>query len=266
MLKLILIASLMSYFISSFGFWMYLFTKKEIGTRLGFSFFGIGFLIQIIYIGVRDFQEKTFAVASHQELPFFLAFLIAVVFYGLSLKYKKKLKDFGSIFAPINVFLIAMTLPNIESQTQKFDNFWFYAHVILSMAAYALIVVSTIIAIIYVLTHRDLKRKKLDSFFVSKFSSSLALLEELEYKSTVLAFVTLSLALISSSIWSSVYLGKHWIWDPKQIGLSLLWIFYGFLLHIRVIKHEKGKKAAYLTIAGGIFAFIVYWFVKHSVY
>ncbi len=266
MLKLILIAALMAYFLSSFGFWMYLFTKKEIGTRLGFSFFGIGFLIQLLYIGIKDFQEKTFAVATHQELPFFLAFLIAVVFYGLSVKYHKKLKDFGSIFAPINVFLIAMTLPNIGKKALTYENFWFYAHVILAMVAYALIVVSTVVAVIYVLTHRDLKRKKLDSFFVSKFSSSLALLEDVEYKSTVLAFIMLSLALISSSVWSSVYLGKHWIWDPKQIALSLLWVFYGFLLHIRVIRHEKGKKAAYLTIAGGVFAFFVYWFIKHPVY
>ncbi|NPA53820.1 MAG: cytochrome c biogenesis protein CcsA [Aquificae bacterium] len=266
MLKLVLIAALMAYFLSSFGFWMYLFTKKEIGTKIGFSFFGLGFLIQLIYIGIKDFQEKTFAVATQQELPFFLAFLIGVVYYGLSIKYKKKLKDFGSIFAPINVFLIAMTLPNVGEQAQVYKNFWFYAHVILSMVAYAFIIASTVVAVIYILTHRDLKRKKLDSFFVSKFSSSLALLEEVEYKSTVLAFITLSLALIASSIWSSVYLGKHWIWDPKQIALSLLWIFYGFLLHIRVIKHEKGIKAAYLTIAGGVFAFIVYWFVKHPVY
>ncbi len=266
MLKFILIASLMAYFLSSFGFWMYLFTKKEIGTKIGFSFFGIGFIIQLIYIGIKDFQEKTFAVATHQELPFFLAFLIGVVFYGLSLKYKRNLKDFGSIFAPINVFLIAMTLPSIGKTSSNYDNFWFYAHVILSMLAYAFIVVSTVVAVVYLLTHRDLKRKKLDSFFVSKFSSSLALLEDIEYKSTVLAFILLSLALIASSIWSSVYLGKHWIWDPKQIGLSLLWIFYGFLLHIRVIKHEKGKKAAYLTIIGGAIAFVIYWFLKHPVY
>ncbi len=266
MLKIVLIAALMAYFLSSFGFWMYLFTKKEVGTKIGFSFFGLGFLIQILYIGIRDFQEKTFAVATQHELPFFLAFLIAVVFYGLSLKYRRKLKDFGSILAPINVFLIAMTLPNAGKEIQSYENVWFYAHVIFAMLAYAFIVISTVVAVIYVLTHRDLKRKKLDSFFVSKFSSSLALLEDIEYKSTVLAFIFLSIALIASSIWSSVYLGKHWIWDPKQISLSILWIFYGFLLHIRVIKHEKGKRAAYLTIAGGIFAFISYWFIKHSVF
>ncbi|WP_456399995.1 cytochrome c biogenesis protein CcsA [Persephonella sp.] len=266
MLKIILVASLMSYFLSSLVFWMYIFTKKKIGEKVGFSFFGIGFLLQLTYIGIRDIQERSFAVATEKELPFFLAFLLAVVFYGLSLKYKKQLRDFGSIFAPINVFLIAMTLPNVTSDQQVHQNFWFYAHVILSMMAYAFIIAAAVVALVYILTERDLKRKKLDSFLVSKFSSSLVLLQDIEYKSTVLAFITLSLALIASSVWSSVYLGKHWIWDLKQVALSFLWIYYGFIIHVMVIKHEKGKKASYLTVVGGFFAFIVYWFIKHPMY
>ncbi|WP_457642309.1 cytochrome c biogenesis protein CcsA [Persephonella sp.] len=266
MLKILLVVSLMAYFLSSLGFWMYIFTKKRIGEKVGFSFFGIGFLLQLAYIGVRDIQERSFAIATAQELPFFLAFLVAVVFYGLSLKYKKQLRDFGSIFAPINVFLIAMTLPNVGVDQQVYKNFWFYAHVILSMMAYAFIIASAVVALVYILTERDLKRKRLDSFLVSKFSSSLVLLQDIEYKSNVLVFITLSLALIASSVWSSVYLGKHWIWDLKQITLSFLWLYYGFIIHIMVIKHEKGKKASYLTVAGGFFAFIIYWFIKHPIY
>ena len=134
------------------------------------------------------------------------------------------------------------------------------------MMAYALIIAGAVVAAVYILTQRDLKRKKLDSFLVSKFSSSLVLLQDIEYKTNVAAFIMLSLALIASSVWSSVYLGKHWIWDVKQIALSFLWIYYGFLIHIMVIKHEKGKKASYLTVIGGIMAFIVYWFIKHPNY
>lgn len=266
MLKILLLIIMMSYFISSIGFWIYLFTKKEPGKKIGFSFYGIGFLLQLIYIGIRDYQMKSFALATEKELPFFLAFLIAILFYGFSLKYKKQLRDFGSLFAPINVFLIALTLPNSGTSTYTYKNIWFYAHVIFSMTAYAFIIAGTLVAVVYILTQRDLKRKKLDSFLVSKFSSSLVLLQNIEYKTNVLSFITLSLALITSSIWSSVYLGKHWIWDTKQIGILLLWIYYGFIIHLMVIKHEKGKKASYLTAVGGIFAFIIYWLIKHPNY
>ena len=266
MLKLLLIVILMSYFVSSIGFWVYLFTKKDAGKKFGFSFYGIAFLLQLLYIGIKDFQAKSFALATQQELPFFLAFIIAVVFLGLSFRYKKQLRDFGSLFAPINVFLVALTLPHYEKIEVGYKNIWFYTHVIFSMIAYALIIAGAVVAVVYILTQRDLKRKKLDSFLVSKFSSSLILLQDIEYKTNVSAFVMLSLALIASSVWSSVYLGKHWIWDPKQIALSLLWVYYGFIIHIMVVKHEKGKKASYLTVLGGLFAFIIYWFIKHPNY
>jgi len=79
-------------------------------------------------------------------------------------------------------------------------------------------------------------------------------------------FIFLSLALISSSIWSSVYLGKHWLWDEKQIMLSILWIFYGFLLQVMILKHEQKKRVSYLTILGSILAVIAFWFVEHPTY
>ncbi|WP_457639338.1 cytochrome c biogenesis protein CcsA [Persephonella sp.] len=266
MLKVLIVLVLMSYFVSSIGFWVYLFTKKDAGKKFGYSFYGIGFILQLAYIGIKDYQAKSFAMATEKELPFFLAFSIAVVFLGLSFKYKKQLRDFGSLFAPINVFLVALTLPYYGEITTDYQNAWFYAHVILSMMAYAFIIAGAVVAGVYILTQRDLKRKKLDSFLVSKFSSSLMLLQDIEYKSNVIAFIMLSLALIASSVWSSVYLGKHWIWDFKQIALSLLWMYYGFIIHLMVVKHEKGKKASYLTVLGGLFAFITYWFIKHPNY
>ncbi|MDQ7055562.1 MAG: hypothetical protein Q9M89_03375 [Persephonella sp.] len=107
-----------------------------------------------------------------ENTPFFLAFIIAIVFFGLAWKYKKQLRDFGSLFAPINVFLVALTLPYYREVTTHYENIWFYAHVILSMV-YAFIIAGSVVALVYILTQRDLKRKKLDSFLVSKFSSSL---------------------------------------------------------------------------------------------
>ncbi|HIE59915.1 MAG TPA: cytochrome C biogenesis protein [Persephonella sp.] len=265
-IKILLILILLSYFASSIGFWVYIFTKQEKGLKLGFSFFGIAFLLQILYIGYSDYKIKSFALASEENLPLLLALIIGGIFYGFSLKYKKQLKDFGSIFAPINVFLTALVLPNTEKFETPTNNIWFILHILFSMMAYAFIVASTAVAIIYILTERNLKKKKLNSFFVSKFSSSLATLQDIEYKSNALAFIFLSLALIASSVWSSVYLGKHWVWDSKQVALSVLWVIYGFLLHIRIVNNYKGKKFSYLTVLASIFALIAFWVIKHPTY
>lgn len=265
-IKILLMLILLSYFASSIGFWVYIFTKQEKGLKLGFSFFGIAFLLQILYIGYSDYKIKSFALASEENLPLLLALIIGGIFYGFSLKYKKQLKDFGSIFAPINVFLTALVLPNTAKFKASTNNIWFILHILFSTIAYAFIVASTVVAIIYIFTERNLKKKKLNSFFVSKFSSSLVALQDIEYKSNALAFIFLSLALIASSVWSSVYLGKHWIWDSKQVALSALWVIYGFLLHVRIVNNYKGKKLSYLTVLASIFALIAFWVIKHPSY
>jgi ABC-type transport system involved in cytochrome c biogenesis permease subunit len=264
-MKAILVLTLIFYFFSSISFFIYIYTKKQIGLKVGFSFFGLAFASLLIYIGISDYKYKTFALASNENLPVLMVVLISALFYGFSLKYKQ-LKELGSIFAPINVFLIALALPNTETSQPLNNNIWFYLHVIFSALAYVFIIGATVVSVIYLLTEKDLKNKKLNSFWVSKFSSSLYILQEVEYKSNVLAFVFLSFALVASSIWSSVYVGKHWLWDIKQIALSILWLFYGFLLHLRIIKNQKGKKASYLTLTGSFIALIVFWFIKHPVY
>lgn len=264
-MKAILLLTLIFYFISAVSFFAYIYTKRKEGLKTGFSFFGLGFAFLLVYIGISDYQHKSFALASNENLPLLLVVLISALFYGFSLKYKQ-FKELGSIFAPINVFLIALILPNTEETGQIHNNIWFYLHVIFSSLAYVFIIGATVVAVIYLLTERDLKNKKLNSFFVSKFSSSLYTLQEIEYKSNVLAFIFLSLALVASSVWSSVYLGKHWLWDAKQTALSILWVFYAVLLHFRIIKHQKGRKASYMTLTASLIALIVFWFVKHPVY
>ncbi len=264
-MKILILISLVSYFLSTLGFWFYLYTKNEKGRKLGFSLFGLGFLLQIVYLLGTVFTYKYIPVSTISDILFFLSMVIAAIFYGFSL-YKKNLKEFGAIYAPIIVFLIALSLPNYSPSEQIHNNIWFYAHIVFSILAYAFIVASTVIAVIYLLTERDLKKKNLKSFFVSKFSSSLSTLQDLEYKATLMIFIFLSLALITSSIWSSVYLGKHWLWDKKQILLSVLWIFYGILLQVMIIKHEEKKKASYLTILGSVLALIAYWIVEHPQY
>ncbi|MEJ5173476.1 MAG: cytochrome c biogenesis protein CcsA [Hydrogenothermaceae bacterium] len=254
------------YFISSISFWVYLFNKNEKVQKIGHSFFGLGFSSQIVLFIVKSLKSGSMPLSTLTDIIFFLSMIMATIFYGFSFLYRKQLIEFGSLISPLVMFLIAFTIPFKQETENIYNNFWFYLHVGSLILSYGLIVFSSITAIIYIITDRDLKRKKLNSFFVSKFSSSLSLINELEYKSTILAFIFLSIGIIASSVWSAVYIGKHWIWDVKQVMLSFLWIFYGFILHTRIIKNIRGRKASYLTLAGSIMAFIVFWLIGHPTF
>lgn len=264
--KIIDIVPMFLYFISSITFWIYLFNKNEKFQKLGHSFFGLGYTSQLILFGYKTYTKGFIPLSDMPDILFFLSIIMATIFYGFSFIYRRQLFDFGSLIAPLIMFLIAFTIPFETKSENIYDNFWFYMHVGSLILAYGLIVFSSITAIIYIMTDRDLKRKKLNSFFVSKFSSSLTLINNLEYKSTILAFIFLSIGLIASSIWTAVYMGKHWTWDAKQMMLSFLWLFYGFILHTRIIKNIRGRKASYLTIFASIIAFVVFWLVGHPTF
>jgi ABC-type transport system involved in cytochrome c biogenesis permease subunit len=266
MFKLFTILFIVIYFLSSISFWVYLYTKNSKYQKLGYSFFGAGFTLQILVFLLRTYEIKALPLNTLEELLSFLAIIISAVFYGFSFVYRKKLIEFGSLIAPLVMFLTAFSLP-LYSETQNiYNNIWFYLHVSSLILSYGLIVFSSIAAILYILTDRDLKNKKLNSFFVSKFSSSLTLIQNLEHKSVILTFIFLSLGLIASSIWTAICIGKHWTWDIKQTMLFLLWIFYGFILHTRIIKQIKSRKASYLTLIGSLFAFIVFWLTGHPTF
>lgn len=266
MSKLFLLMPILFYFLSSLSFWIYLFTRNSKVQKLGHSFFGLGFTFQLVLFLLNTVKNKSLPLHSLEEILVFLGLILASIFYGFSFVYRKQLIEFGSLIAPFIMFLLAFSIPLSQSSQNLYNNFWFYLHVGSLVIAYGLIVFSSIAAVIYILTDRDLKRKKVNSFFVVKFSSSLSLIQNLEYKSTILAFIFLSVGLIASSVWSAVYIGKHWIWDVKQVLLFLLWIFYGFILHTRMIKHIKGRKGSYLTLVESLFAFIVFWLVGHPTF
>lgn len=266
MSKLMFLLPILLYFASSVSFWIYLFTKSAKIQKLGHSFFGLGFISLILIFIYSSINNKTLPLHTLEDLITFLAMILSSIFYGFSFVYRKQLIEFGSLIAPLVMFLLAFSIPLSQNTQNLYNNFWFYLHVGSLILSYGLIVFSSIAAVIYILTDRDLKRKKLNSFFVVKFSSSLSLIQNLEYKATILAFIFLSVGLIASSVWTAIYLGKHWIWDVKQVLLFVLWIFYGFILHARIIKHIKGRRGSYLTLVGSLFAFIVFWLVGHPTF
>lgn len=264
--KFIDIIPMFLYFLSSVTFWIYLFNRNVNFQKLGHSFFGLGFSSQILLFIFKSINKGSLPLSDMNEILFFLSMVMAMIFYGFSFAYRKQLVEFGSLMAPLIMFLIAFTIPFESRSTNIYHNFWFYMHVGSLVLSYGLITFSSITAIIYIMTDKDLKRKKLNSFFVSKFSSSLEMINNLEYKSTILAFIFLSIGLISSSVWTAIYVGKHWTWDLKQVLLSLLWLFYGFILHTRIIKNIIGRKASYLTLLGGLIAFVMFWLVGHPTF
>jgi len=67
-------------------------------------------------------------------------------------------------------------------------------------------------------------------------------------------------AVISGAIWAEAAWGRYWGWDPKETWAFITWVIYAAYLHARVTVGWRGRKAAYIALAG-ISAIMVNYFV-----
>jgi ABC-type transport system involved in cytochrome c biogenesis permease subunit len=59
-----------------------------------------------------------------------------------------------------------------------------------------------------------------------------------------------SLSMVFGGIWAYLAWGTYWLWTPKELWTSILWLFYTFYLHARLRRWWMGKPSAVLGIAG----------------
>lgn len=85
-----------------------------------------------------------------------------------------------------------------------------------------------------------------------------ALLDEIGYRAVVIAFPLMTLTIILGAIWADIAWGSYWSWDPKETASLVTWLIYGAYLHARVVRGWRGRRAAWLLMAG--FAAVLFTF------
>lgn len=83
-------------------------------------------------------------------------------------------------------------------------------------------------------------------------------LEEIAYRAVLIGFPLDTMVVILGALWAEVAWGTYWSWDPKETASLLTWFIYGAYLHARVVRGWRGKRAAWLLIAG--FAAVIFTF------
>jgi cytochrome c-type biogenesis protein CcsB len=75
-------------------------------------------------------------------------------------------------------------------------------------------------------------------------------LESSAYRVHAIAFPLWSFTLIAGAIWAEKAWSSYWSWDPKEVWSFVIWVVYAAYLHARATQGYRGRKAAYLALAG----------------
>ena len=87
-------------------------------------------------------------------------------------------------------------------------------------------------------------------------------LDRLAYRTIAVAFPIWTFAIIAGAIWAERAWGRYWGWDPKETWAFITWVVFAGYLHARATAGWKGRRAAYLGLAGFVSLLITYYAVN----
>ena len=194
-----------------------------------------GLAAEAAYLGIRGLSMGRLPLLGpHDTLAFFSA---AIALMALATSFSPALAgrrwfNAASGLGPALFALCALMFPVSHMPLpQILDTPWFEAHVTLAFLAYALFAISALLSAGYI-AGKD--RGLLD----------------LQFKAALAGWSFFSASMIAGGIWGYYAWGTYWLWTPKELWTSILWLFYALFLHLRLKGARWNALAAWIGIVG----------------
>ena len=257
-MQILFFLAVLSYMLSSAGYFAYLFIQRNLLQRTGCILFLAGVIFQSAVI-VWSFARTGHMPANnlHETLAL-VAWALVGAFLVLNLKLRVKI--LGVYVAPLAAFILfaASQFPSEPMQPQSLlKGFWLVVHIIAIFLGDAGFALACGVGILYLIQERSIKHKSRGFFF--KRLPSLDLLDSTGYACVVIGFTMLTIGLITGMVFAKNVWGRFWSWDPKEVWSAITWIFYAALLHERLTVGWRGRRAAIMAIIG--FAVMLFTFL-----
>ncbi|MBL7171564.1 MAG: c-type cytochrome biogenesis protein CcsB [Desulfobacteraceae bacterium] len=243
------------------GFIVFIIKQQKWVFRCSYWILVTGFVFHTFFLGYRYYLLGAAPVLDLKSALSFFAWSIICVYLVVQARFR--LRVLGSFVAPFAAFLmiISSAIPLSEGPVKPlFKSLWLTIHVGTVFIGDALLAIAFLAAIMYLIQERQIKQKRLGSFY-SRLPS-LATLDSINYYSIVYGFPFLTLGMITGSIYAQYALGTYWQWDPKEVWSLISWLFYAALLHQRLAVGWQGKRAAVMSIV--CFSILIFTFVGVS--
>ncbi len=206
----------------------------------------VGFLIHwfALYAGARAVH-----MVPYHDLPASMSFFawVVVLSYGI-LVLRHRESSTGPFLIPIALLFLGASFlahPTAGPKDPKLTGPLFAFHVTLALVGYAALSISFVLAQLYLIQNKQIRRRKLGLFF-SRLPA-LDVLARLHHTSVAIGVLALSGATVLGLTWAKINWGTFW--DPKALFTFLIIGVYLFTLFPRGLGWG-GKKIALLSVSG----------------
>lgn len=153
-------------------------------------------------------------------------------------------------FLSFLISFLALTVPISQIEVKNFSNFFFIAHIIITIIGLGGLVSALIYSYLYFFEEKKLKEKKfhfLENIFPSLERSNL-----LSYKSLRDGYILYSIGIFMGYFWSYKAKGVLTTFTLKETFAFISWAFFGVLYFFQRKYGWRGKKILLMYLIGFI--------------
>ncbi len=261
MTSILFVLALCFELIATGGFIVFIVKQKKWMFKISYWLLVVGFVFHTFFLGYRYYLLGAAPVLDLKSALSFFSWSIIGVYLVIQARFK--LRVLGSFVAPLAAFfmVISSAVPVTETPVKPiFKSFWLTLHVGTVFVGNALLAISCIAAIMYLIQERQIKRKRFGTFYGRL--PSLATLDNINYYAILYGFPFLTVGMIVGSFYAQLALGVYWQWDPKEVWSLISWLSYAALIHERLAVGWQGRKAAIMSII--CFSLLIFTFLGVS--
>ena len=233
------------------------------------TFFGLNLrsiptiTLLIAFISYMGYFAKVYAKTGHFPVGDIYGMVslmgnsLVAIFILLDLVFRRSVADFGMIIA-FTGFLT--TLVGLPATRVGYKNPFYVYHILSAAVAYASLILAGFSSSVKFLVEKKLRTKHVEGMMVP-----ISLLRKMERILLNIGFIFLTLTLIFGSLWANIYLGKHWINDPKLILTLIIWLYYAVFIHLNLVRGIKPTKFSLFSVLGFLMVLVSIVLIRHTV-
>ena len=134
------------------------------------------------------------------------------------------------------------------------QSYWIAIHVTAMIVAIGLFIFGAVVTTLYLLADRSQRRVAAGqpswSAGIWRHLPVPAILDRLSYRAVLFGFPVWTFGVMAGAIWADHAWGRYWGWDPKETWSFITWIVYAMFLHARATAGWRGRRAAWIQLAG----------------
>ena len=224
--------------------------------RSAFALTIAGLVMHIAGISLRGISEDRVPWGNMYEFITAITCMAVIVLVAAVIRYQAYYIGLFVLIPVVFSLGLAVTViyTPAGSLVPALQSYWIAIHVTAMIVAAGLFLVGAVTTAMYLAADRNERRVAAGQD--SRTAGIMAhlprplILDRLSYRAILFAFPVWTFGVMAGAIWADHAWGRYWGWDPKETWSFITWVVYAGFLHARATAGWRGRKAAYIQLAG----------------